>query len=197
MVRELALWLVVILSHCCGWAATYATPSSSWIIEGLTADSVKTLLRMHPGPDVAGIWSATTDGASMAIIPGEPHGAARSFSRSCLIVVLRSPRPGVRPGTVMGWCSPTAKAGFYDCTIFTRCDGSRLSDPRRFTLRLNDSSRLSLIRVHDGLEIVVWKILPYMYRSFLRERRDRPRDLEGFIRQWPRTEGVPLSPRYL
>ena len=153
---------------------------------------------MSPGPDVAGIWSATVDGASLAIIPGEPPGAPRSFTRSCLIVVLRSPRPGVRPGTVMGWCSPAAKAGYYDCTMFTRCNGSQLSDPKRFTLRLNDSSRLSLIKIHDGLEIVVWKIIPYMFRSFLRERHDRPRDLDGFIRQWPVSGcGVPAAPRYL
>lgn len=173
-------------------------PGGSWVIEGLTADSVKRVLGISPGPDVAGIWSATADGASLAIIPGEPPGAPRSFTRSCLIVVLRSPRPGVRPGTVMGWCSPAAKAGYYDCTMFTRCNGSQLSDPKRFTLRLNDSSRLSLIKIHDGLEIVVWKIIPYMFRSFLRERHDRPRDLDGFIRQWPVSGcGVPAAPRYL
>lgn len=188
---------VAVVAHCNLFAGEDATPARSWIIEGITPDSVKALLRTEPGPDVAGIWSATADGATMAIIPGEPPGAPRSFLRSCLVVVLRSPRPGLRCGTVMGWCRPTAKAGFYDCTMFTRCDGSQLSEPKRFTLRLNDGSRLSLIRVHEGLEVVVWKMLPYMFRSFLRERHDRPRDLEGFIRQWPRNGGAPPSPRYL
>lgn len=181
-----------------GWPPETAnTPSKSWVMDATTEERVKAMLAETPAPHIGGIWSATADGAKVAIISGTPPGLNGNRDMSYLIVALRTPRPAIAPGTVMGWCVASAKAGFYDCTLFTRCHGSELTEPKRFTLRLNDDARLSLIKVRDGLEIVAWKIIPYMFRSFIRERHDRPRDLDGLIRLWPDNTGTPPSPRYL
>lgn len=192
------LWLALMLFPVGCLAESRPGPSRSWVIDGLTPDSVKSLLTALPSDPVCGMWSSTADGARIAVIPGAPEGAPRSLGESFLIVMMRSPKVGLKCGTVMGWCTPAAKAGYYDCTMFSGNDGpSVLTSPRRFTLRLNDSSHLSLIVVRDGLEIVAWKMLPYMFRSLLRERHDRPRDLDGMIRLWPESAGMPVKPRYL
>ena len=54
-----------------------------------------------------------------------------------------------------------------------------------------------MTEVHEGLEFVPWRILPYMFRSLLRERHDRVRELDGLLRIWPAGLGEPLKPRYL
>lgn len=175
------------------------TPRQSWTIDGFTESHAKEMLAERPAHPLGGIWSATADGARVAVIAGDipgRHGNGMP-GNGYLIVVLRSPRPSITCGTVMGWATPAAKAGHFDCTLFTGCEGTALTAPRRFTLRLNDDSHLSLIEIHDGLEIVAWKAIPYMFRSFLRERHDRPRDLDGLIRLWPDDTGVPPMPRYL
>lgn len=173
-------------------------PSCSWVMEEAADEAmVRRMVAEHPSDVLEGIWSATTDGSRVAVVPGSFPGGARSFADSYLLVLLKSPRAGIVPGTVMGWCSPAAKEGWYDARLFTRCDGRNLSAPKRFTLRINDGSRLSLIEVRDGVEFVAWRLLPYMFRKVLRERHDRPRDLDGLLRVWPADAGAPLKPRYL
>ncbi len=173
------------------------SPSRSWVVEGVSEAGVRRAVMAHPADGIEGIWSATADGARIAVVPGTPPGVTRSFADSYLLVILKSPRAGIVSGTVMGWCSPSARAGFYDACVFTGCDGRELSDPRRFTLRLNDGSHMSLVEVRDGVEFVAWRLLPYMFRSVLRERHDRPRDLDGLLRVWPPDAENPLKPRYL
>lgn len=189
-------WLAVSSPACAG-RMDAAEPSRSWVVDGISEASVRQCVSSHPGDEIEGIWSATSDGARIAVVPGVVPGSARSFADSYLLVVLKSPRAAILPGTVMGWCSPAAKGGFYDARLFTKCDGRGLSSPKRFTVRINDGSRLSLIEVRDGVEFVAWRLLPYMFRSVLRERHDRPRDLDGLLRVWPPDADNPLKPRYL
>ncbi len=190
------VWLLAAWFVCFG-NLDAAEPSCSWMVDGISDASVRQSVSLHPGDEIEGIWSATSDGARIAVLPGAVPGGARSFADSYLLVVLKSPRAAILPGTVMGWCSPAAKSGFYDARLFTKCDGRRLSSPKRFTIRINDGSRLSLIEVRDGVEFVAWRLLPYMFRSVLRERRERPRDLDGLLRVWPPDAENPLKPRYL
>ena len=194
-----------ILSMACALALSFSAvaaghnpiPASSWVERGIDDAAVREMLTAHPSDAVEGIWSATADGARIAIIPGMPPGFPKHSGNGYLLVILDSPRAGIVPGTVMGWCSPSARKGYYDSRIFTRCDGVDLSSPRRFTLHLTDDARLSMTEVHEGLEFVPWRILPYMFRSLLRERHDRARELDGLLRIWPAGLGEPLKPRDL
>jgi hypothetical protein len=173
------------------------TPQQSWVVSGISRATVKAGLTHNPLPGIGGIWNATDDGAEIAIINGAAAGLSGLSDMGALIVVLQSPRPGIVAGTVMGWCTPAAKAGYYNCTMFTDCDGTTLSNAKEFTMHLSDASHLSLTEIHNGVEVVAWRAIPFMFRSFLRERRDRQRDLDGLIRQWPPDAGPPASPRYL
>jgi len=172
-------------------------PRSSWIVECADGEAVKRAIGESPGDPLEGIWSTTADGAVVAVVPGVPPGMPRSFAESFLLVILRSPRIAVPAGTVMGWCSPSARRGFYDCHLFTRCRGTELSRPKRFTMRMSDNSHLSLIEVKEGLEVSVWRMLPYMFRRVVRERNTRQNDLDGMLRIWPEDRDNPVRPRYL
>lgn len=197
MSRILSMACAVALSFSAVAAGHNPIPASSWVEKGIDDAAVREMLTAHPSDAVEGIWSATADGARIAIIPGMPPGSPKHSGNGYLLVILDSPRAGIVPGTVMGWCSPSARKGYYDSRIFTRCDGVDLSSPRRFTLHLTDDARLSMTEVHEGLEFVPWRILPYMFRSLLRERHDRVRELDGLLRIWPAGLGEPLKPRYL
>ena len=195
--KRLSAFAVGVVTAMLAFAANPGTPAQSWVEGGVDETSVRAALTSHPSDPVEGIWSATADGARVAIMAGTPPGAPKSAGDSYLLIILRSPRAGIESGTVMGWCSPTARKGYYDSRIFTRCDGRTLSSPKQFTLHLTDDARLSITRVHNGMEIVPWRIIPYMFRRVLRERHDRASELDGFLRLWPAGIGEPLKPRYL
>lgn len=197
MNRLTALACAAVMVSAPSVAGEQRLPEGSWVETGIDDSAVRRLITTHPSDPVEGIWSATSDGARIAVVAGTPPGAHKSLGDSYLLVILQSPRAGIVTGTVMGWCSPTARKGYYDSYIFTRCDGCSLSSPKRFTLHLTDDARLSMTEVHEGLQIVPWRILPYMFRSLFRERHDRARELDGLLRLWPAGEGVPLKPRYL
>lgn len=134
----------------------------------------------------------------MAIIPetypGNPDPAGGGYT----MIIIEAPSPEISPGTVMGSILPTAKSGTFDATLYTSINRSALSDPKRFTMVLSGGNHLSITRVHDGVEIVPWKLLPYMFRPLLRERRDRQKGLDGFLRLWPVTpQAPPIAPRKL
>ena len=196
--------LRLLISVMCGLAMALASgkapagaPSRSWAVETADMASVKLIVTEHPSDPLMGIWRTTADGASIAVIPGSLPDMPRNFSDTYLLVIMRSPRIGIPAGTVMGWCVPAAKKGYYDSYIFTRCDGKALSSPRRFTMHLADGSHLSMTVVHDGIEVQAWRLLPYMFRRIVRERHDRPRDLDGMLRVWPVDYSDPVAPRYL
>jgi len=172
-------------------------PEASWQ-SGVTSEAeLREAVAASPSDALEGVWSTTADGATIGVVSGNVPGASRSFSETLLLVVLHSPRPAVAPGTVMGWCTPAAKAGYYNARIFTRCDGMTLSAAKPFTLHLTDDAHLSFVLVRNGLEFVPWKMIPYMFRSMVRERHDRGRDLDGMLRLWPADAAPPHKPRYL
>lgn len=173
------------------------SPEQSWVLDETSEAKVKKMITESPTDEVEGIWSTTADGASVAIVPGEPPGMSRSNADCYLLVILRSPRVGIPAGTVMGWCMPSARSGYYDSYLFTRCDGRKLSNLKQFTLHLTDGAHLSMTMVRDGVELVAWKMIPYMFRSMLRERHNRASELDGMLRRWPSDLDNPLKPRYL
>lgn len=171
-------------------------PSRSWVLPGCSADSVKTLVETSPSRRIHGIWSATADGAVIALIPGDlPSGGA---SPAALMVVLRSPSAAFRCGTVCGWLIPTARAGVFDARIFTSRSGMDLTEPRKFTVTMLDADRLEFVPRKTRLEFRPLRMLPFMYRiplSIRSSREEEPRD--GLTRVWPAPSVSPSVPRYL
>ena len=170
----------------------------SWVLPGFSEHTV----RSTPIPDgitagAVGLWRTTADGALVAVVEGEMPGGKRTMRTTYLLVILKSIRVGIPPGTVMGWMHPTAKDGYYDARLFTSCDGRRLSKPKRFTLRLTDDNHISFVRIHKGLQFTPWRLLPYLFRRAVRERDNLDDDLEGMIRVWPENMSEPVRVRYL
>ena len=177
-------------------AAPPQGPSRSWVETRVNPDSVSSLLAELPRENAEGIWQASADGATVAIIPGHPAGT-RGAAASHLIVIIDSPRPAIPPGTVMGWMRATAKPGCYHGAMFTRCEGPSLTTPKDFTFNMADNTHLTFTPVKGGLKIHPWRLLPYAFRFVLREERaNLPDDLEGFIRVSP-CASPPATPRYL
>ncbi len=113
------------------------------------------------------------------------------------MVIVDSPRPGMRPGTVMGWASPAATPGKWDARIFTRTDGRELHTPRRFTLTLADDNHITFTPASSGIKISLWRMMPYIFRAGVRETAP-PDGLDGLLRLWPPSADTPpVTPVYL
>lgn len=180
-------------------AASESAPQRSWTTGVSDETTAKKQITALPADPLEGIWSATADGAVIAVVSGDVPGAERTLAERLLLVIIRSPRPGIAPGTVMGWCTPAAKSGSYNARLFTRCDGVTLSAPKRFTLQLTDDSHLSITRTRGKLsvEFLPWNIIPYMFRSAVRIRRQESESTDGLLRRWPADSSRPQRPRYL
>lgn len=163
------------------------------------------LCKEHGTSRVGGIWSATTDGATIGIITADawtrntgiiPTDMKRNMAEQWIIILLDSPSPTLQPGTIMGWFSPSAKPDYFNAQIYTKEDDAKLRKPKQFILHLADDGHLTMRAIRKGIEINPWRFLPYMIRGSVKYRDETPRDLDGFIKKWP-TPHNPQNPRYL
>ncbi|MDE6305911.1 MAG: hypothetical protein K2L90_04900 [Muribaculaceae bacterium] len=162
-------------------------------------DSVETRLSgsaLHP---IEGIWQMTGDGAVIAIEQSQPYTAGQTLASGYRIVLIQSPCRRIRPGTIMGYATQSAKSGRYDAAIYASVDDNGiLHRKRRFTLELHDTeSRLAFIRHRADLRIDLRRLIPYLFRVSIATGSDRPRDMDGAIRLFPVSDAVTVNPRYL
>lgn len=101
------------------------------------------------------------------------------------MVVTASPLPLLQPGTIIGVITPSAKNGTYTARIYTDIDDGAPSSLKTFILRMTDDGHMSMRIVRKGVEILPWRLLPWMIRSAVRYRNDAPQDIDGLIRLWP------------
>lgn len=207
--RALALIVALLPLWAAGQRRLFASegdmPQRSWIIAGFNDSTARAAIGESPAGAAEGIWQATADGARVALVAGDAPGLWRcdiadapySGVRRLLMVILDSPRPGIRSGTVMGWASPSATPGKWEAQIFTRTDGRELDTPRKFTLTLADASHISFAPASSGLRVRLWKLIPYFFRSALTETPPQEGH-EGLLRLWPPpADAPPLNPVYL
>ncbi len=172
-------------------------PTTSELLKGYRADSVTDRLAAMPLHDIEGLGEFTGQGTLMAI-ERDPltHGAATRYR----MVAVRSSDLALRPGTVMGYLTPTSRRGRYDARIYTATtdEGTRLRKLARHTITLSDESSRIIIKPYGRLLRFNWwrLIFPYMYRSLITPIERREDDLDGCIRVYP-PPAVPLNPVYL
>lgn len=206
MTRSALLWLLLLAMSALGTPRVHAglpasraeEPGRSWVLDGCSADSVRRLLESLPAMPLHGIWSATADGADLAVIPGVLPSGSPAPAPAALIVVLRSPRAAFRPGTVCGWLYSTGRPDEYDARIFTSASGASLTEPRKFTVKVVDADHLEIVPRKSRLEFRPLRMLPFMYRIpfvIRQSRQAEPND--GLVRSWPAPSVSPPSPRYL
>lgn len=161
-----------------------------------TLENVKQRFRTNGATGIEGVWQFTGEGATVCIErtsgPDDPHGVPMSYN----MVIVNSVDEKVKPGTIVGSISPTAMPKSYDCFI-----RDNPSDPasrsHRFTIRLNDSSHFSFLKVKTGARVSLWRWVPYLFRITVIERRERDPQLDGCIKLFPLEPESFNSPRYL
>jgi len=183
-------------------SALEGIPENSAIVTGYThPDSVTDRLAELPLHAIEGMWRFATEGSLMAIERCSETTAGDNEAGVTIyrMVIVRAVDLTLRPGTVMGYLTPTAKRGVYDARIYTgrRMDGTALNSPKTFTLTLNDAdSRLAISRYGSTLRFNWWKLLPYMYRHIFTRKDKNPGEINGCIRIFP-YPAIPAEPRYL
>lgn len=154
---------------------------------------------------IGGIWTATTDGATIGIVPAKAwHKSTgmtiplknHTLAEQWVMILLDSPDPQLQPGTLMGWLSPAAKPAHYTASIYTKRKKNHLASPQQFVLHLADDGHLIMQAIRKGIVINPWRLLPYMIRGTVKYRDETPRDLDGFLKKWPVPRN-PQNPRYL
>lgn len=209
--RDLYLIMILLTSflstpHITGRDKGHDIGEPSYRFIGVDVDSlVRTVVNDSGGSHTGGIWKATTDGATIGIIPADAWYRATgmaipsdkiTMAEQWVMILLDNPDPVMQPGTLMGWFSPTARPGHYNAQIFSKKKGEKLVNPRRFILNLVDDGHITMRAIRKGIEINPWRFLPYMIRGAVKTRDETPRDLDGFIKIWPIPRN-PQNPRYL
>lgn len=194
------LTAIIILSAAprshCGTAARVLEATAATADGYTDIDSVEARMAARPLLPLEGVWELTTDGAAIAI--ERMDGICRDHTSAYRITVISMPDRSIPPGTVMGVATETADRRKFDARIYTRSTGERLSSPADFIISLdNDNSRLSMSHYRRGLKVNLWRMVPYMFRYSVGLRDERPRDLDGMVKTYPRQRSTATFPRYL
>lgn len=172
-------------------------PAKSEVIPDFSRTQLQARLSEMALHHIEGIWMFTGTGTTIAI--ERVYRNERAYSTSFTgysIVVVSSPNRALRPGTIMGYVSPSAKDGVYDARVYTKSIGSTLILPRRFTLKIDgNESRLAFQQRKSAYGFNILRMLPYLWRSPI-YRNHQSETSEGCVRIYP--EPVPpIEPRYL
>ena len=180
-------------------ALTAATPASGDAIAvagDMTYDAVTARMSQTALHKIEGVWMFPGVGGLIAI---ERCADTSDGATEYVMAVVRSSNRLLMPGTVIGRLWPTAVRNTFKARLYTSssADGVTLTSPRTFSVNLTDSdSRLQLIHHRKQLKLNWWSLLPYMFRRFVREIDETPRNLDGCVRVYPEP-AIPAEPRYL
>lgn len=154
---------------------------------------------LHP---IEGIWQWAGQGALIAIEAENslPSSATPSpASARYRLTLIESPDRTTRPGTVIGYAVPTARAGYYTAHL-SPASGleKKFKGDHEYTLHLDSDAgaHLSFTRVKSGYRVSLRRLIPYLFRLSVYREDNRPSDLDGCLRVYPRP-ARPLAPRYL
>lgn len=144
---------------------------------------------------VEGVWMFPGDGSLIAVERLPAHDGSTEY----VMAVVKASNRLLLPGTVIGRLWPTALRDTFEARLYTSVsdDGETLSGAQTFTINLTDSdSRLQILHHRKGIKLNWWTLLPYMFRRFVREVDETPRNLDGCVRVYPQP-AIPAEPRYL
>lgn len=191
--RSLTTMLMLLAATLCHAAGEGARAPR--VIEGFDTATARRIITEYAATGLEGLWRASEDGATVAIIAADAPVAAAVTDLpagvSLLLVMVDSPAPAISPGTVIGWAKPAAKPGKWDARISTGDTAPGTPSMKPFTLTLADDSHLTLSSARTGLKVRPRLAIPYLGRWSITERRERETDLDGFIRVWPPSATTP------
>lgn len=175
-------------------------PDRSPVLAGYNdIDSVRLAIDSRGASGIEGIWQLAGSQALVAIEPAAHPAVSGAGYEALQIVIVSSPRKSMRPGTVLGYATPTAREGYWEAEIYTTPMRSLLQNHRRFTLHADsDGTHLSMTPVRSALRFSLRHTLRFLFRASVSVgNRTHEESFDGFIKQYPAPEGRPTHPVYL
>ena len=200
--RHIALILLAVLfwltDTCQANGLLHSLPKQSPVSNGYeSADSIVRRLSANPIDDAEGLWRIAGDGALIAIERFNSTDLPDSHITLYSLTMVDAPQRHPRPGTLIGYMTPTARRGSFDAVIYSELnDAVKLERPKKFVIALNGDGHMSITPVKSGLKVNLWRLVPYLFRFSVSVGSNRPAGLDGAIRVWPEPD-PPTSPRYL
>jgi len=154
-------------------------------------------MELTPLHHIEGVWQFPSDGVTVAIRRYSPENVpAGTAVEGYRMILVTSPNRALRPGTVIGYLTPTARTGSYEARIYTVQTGLTLTNPRKFTLTLDgNESQLEFQRHKSAYSFNLWRALPYMFRHVVR-KNETTKVPDGCRRLYP-APSLPHEPIYL
>lgn len=173
-------------------------PKRSKILSGYCdLDSIRFYIDTRGAKGIEGIWQLSPDQTTVVIEPCTDSAIMNTGIKCLQIVVISSPRRSIRPGTVLGYMLPTARAGRYDARLYTDNVRSLLQRHRRFTVNLTDDGHLSMAPVKQNWKLSLRHTFNFLFRAYLSSQVNDDVSDDGFVKIYPTTGIKPLSPVYL
>ncbi len=173
-------------------------PRTAESIPSFSASALRSEMASLPLHHIEGIWRFPSDGSEVAIVRSSSsrHEYMGDVEGYC-IVLLFSRNRALRPGTIIGRISPSAKERAYEARLYTVAKGSTLMMPKQFNLQLNDAdTRLVFVQKRSALSVNPWRLLPYAWRYVVRRNDRSGASTAGCVRIFPAPE-LPFEPIYL
>lgn len=171
-------------------------PRMSETIPSFSANGLRKELESLPLHHIEGLWRFPSDGTEVAIMRMPTDRGSLDEPEGYGIILLFSRNRALRPGTVIGRISPSAKEHVYEAKIYTFSKGSTLMMPKKFSLQLNsDDSRLVFDQKKSAISFNLWRMLPYAWRYSVKRNRNSG-STSGCIRIYPEPD-LPHEPIYL
>ncbi|MDE7410994.1 MAG: hypothetical protein K2M94_03045 [Paramuribaculum sp.] len=171
-------------------------PASPEIIPDYNISTAQNYISQQPIHHIEGIWRFTDTGVTMAIERHSPDNRPIADNISGYrMVIIHSPNRSLKPGTVIGYISATAKPTEYEAKMYSRQNGIKLDNAKKYTLTLNDAESSIIFNKHrTAISINIWRALPYMFRGLI--RKNEPEKIShGCIRIFPEPD-KPSEPIY-
>ncbi len=174
-----------------------AIPKYSETLSGYAQSQVENRLQQSGLHNIEGIWQFVNNGTTIAIERFNPDNLPNNGVHLYRLVIIESPNRLIKNGTVMGYAIATAKRNNYEARIYTSAhNGNILSNTKNAILTLNEDNRLIFNEYKTGVQINLWRWIPYIFRVGIKIKNTRPKGLDGCVRIFP-TPTTPLEPRYL
>lgn len=173
-------------------------PRHSTVLDGYNdIDSIKAIIDQRGPAGIEGIWELAGTQSTVVIEPCTAPSIIHSGIDCLQIVVIASPRRSIRPGTVLGYMTTSAKAGTYDARLYTENIRSVLQSHRRYIMQLSDDGHMSMTAVKPAWRLTLRQTFKFLIRAGITRQNDEKSSTEGFIKQYPPTGIKPLKPVYL
>lgn len=173
-------------------------PRQSPVRQGYDSpEAVKERMASRPLDRVEGLWQLAADQAVVAIELCDDPRVVPPGVKAYQVVIINSPRHTMRPGTVMGYLTPTARHDRLHGRLYTRSVRSWLEGSEPFIIKLTDDDHLSMSPESHRLKPGLRYNLNFLLRFSIVDREPREEGLEGFTRLYPTPSTPPLTPVYL